>query len=73
MKVKCTIRAVVEREVEVDDKFLPLCNDDFWANHFMEAIPLSESLRKEVEYNKLLDDEEEVMYIEDMNGNIIFE
>jgi len=73
MKIKCIIRAVVEREVEVEDKFLPLCNDDFWVNHYEEAIQLSECLRKEVEYNKLLDNEMEVTYILDTNDNILFE
>ena len=73
MKIKCMIRAMIEREVEVDDEFLPLCDDDFWANHHGEAMHLSESLKEEIENNKLLDDEEEVIYIEDINGNIIFE
>ncbi len=73
MKVKCMIRAMIEREVEVDDEFLPLCDDDFWTSHYREAMNLSECLRKEVESNKLLDNEEEIIYIEDINGNIIFE
>lgn len=73
MKIKCIIRAVVEREVEVDDKFLPLCDDNFWANNNREANQLSKNLKTEVEYNKLLDNEMEVMYILDTNDNILFE
>lgn len=73
MKVKCIIRAVIEREIEVDDEFLPLCDDDFWANHYGEAMHLSECLKEEVESNKLLDNEMEVMYIQDINDNVIFE
>lgn len=73
MKVKCIVRVVTEREVEVDNKFLPLCNDDFWANNNKEANQLSNRLREEVESGLLDDDETEVIYIEDINGNIIFE
>ncbi len=72
MKVRANIQKMIEREVEVDDKFLPLCEDDFWANHWLEAMRLSDYLKEEVN-KKLLDDETEVVYIEDINGNIIFE
>lgn len=73
MKIKCIIRVVTEREVEVDDKFLPLCDDNFWANNNREANQLSNRLRKEVESELLDDDETELIYIEDINGKIIFE
>jgi serine/threonine protein phosphatase PrpC len=73
MKVKCIVSVVTEREVEVDDKFLPLCSDDFWANNNREANQLSNRLREEVNSGLLDDDETELIYIEDMNGNIIFE
>ena len=73
MKVKCIIRVVTEREVEVNDKFLPLCDDNFWANNNREANQLSNYLREEVESELLDDDETELIYIEDINGNIIFE
>lgn len=73
MKVKCIIRVVTEREVEVNDKFLPLCDDNFWANNNREANQLSNCLREEVESELLDDDETELIYIEDINGNIIFE
>ena len=73
MKVKCVISVVTEREVEVDDKFLPLSDDNFWANNNREANQLSNHLKEEVENKLLEDDEIELIYIEDINGNIIFE
>ena len=70
MKVRAGIKKWVEIEVEVSDKYLPLSHDSIWTDDYHRAIELSNDLGRTVENSE---DDIEVLYIEDMDGKILFE
>lgn len=75
MKVSALVRMTTKIEVEVNDKFSPLSNDEFWSGENWEtAITLSQELANEIEnmpINKRRDVEVGAVY--DKNGAILFE
>lgn len=73
MKVRARVCRYVDIEVEVSDKFIPLTDDEFWSkcrgsSSYNLSVDLAEEVSKEIG-----DDETDVIYIEDMNGNMLFE
>lgn len=70
MKVNVRIRKVIDAEIEIDDKYKPLSNDAFWSVNPFEAERLSLDMAKNIEETE---DDIEVIYVEDMNGNMLFE
>lgn len=45
MKIYADVVKRETMELEVDDKFLPLSDDDFWENNYEEAEELADELR----------------------------
>lgn len=70
MKVRATVKKVVDIEIEIDDKYQPLSNDAFWSVNPSEAERLSLDMAWNIEETA---DDIEVICVEDMNGNMLFE
>lgn len=70
MKVRATVKKVVDIEIEIDDKYQPLSNDAFWSANPFEAEHLSFDMAWDIEETA---DDIEVICVEDMNGRMIFE
>ena len=70
MKVRATVKKVVDIEIEIDDKYQPLSNDGFWSVNPFEAEHLSLDMVWDIEEKE---DDIEVICVEDMNGNMLFE
>ena len=70
MKVRATVKKVVEIEVEIDDKYQPLSSDAFRSVNPFEAEHLSLDMVWDIEEKE---DDIEVICVEDMNGNMLFE
>ena len=70
MKVNVRIKKVVDVEMEVNDKYKPLSDDAFWVVNPIKADCLSNDLASDIE-----DSEEdiEVIFVEDMNENMLYE
>ena len=45
MKIYADVEKRETIELEVDDKFFPLSDDDFWENNYEEAEELADELR----------------------------
>lgn len=71
MKVRARICKYEDFEVEVDEKYRPLSNDNFWSKNSSEANNLSHDLAWDVECEA--GDDTDIIYIEDMNGYMLFE
>lgn len=70
MKIHARIRKVVDVEMEVDDKYKPLSDDAFWVVDPSKANYLSNEMAVDIESSE---EDIEVIYVEDINGNILFE
>lgn len=70
MKVNVRIRKVVDVEMEVDDKYKPLSDDAFWVMNPFKADCLSNEMAADIENSE---EDIEVIFVEDMNGNMLFE
>ena len=70
MKVRATVKKVVEIEVEVDDRYQPLSNNIFRSVNPFEAEHLSFDMAWDIEKTA---NDMEVICVEDMNGNMLFE
>lgn len=70
MKVRATVKKVVDIEIEIDDKYQPLSNDAFWSVSPFEAEHLSFDMAWDIEETA---DDIEVICVEDMNGHMLFE
>lgn len=70
MKVRATVKKVVEIEVEVDDKYQPLSSDTFRSVNPFEAEHLSFDMAWDIEETA---DDIEIICVEDMDGNMLFE
>lgn len=70
MKVNVRIRKVVDVEMEVDDKYKSLSDDAFWVVNPFKADCLSGEMAIDIENSE---EDIEVIYVEDMNGNMLFE
>jgi hypothetical protein len=70
MKVNARIRKVIDVEIEIDDKYKPLSDDAFWVTNPHKADCLSGEMAIDIENRE---EDIEVIYVEDMNGNMLFE
>lgn len=70
MKVNVRIRKVVDVEMEVNDKYKSLSAAAFWVADPFEANCLSHEMATDIENSE---EDVEVIYVEDMEGNLIFE
>ena len=68
------VSTIVRIEIEVDDEYLPLTNDNFWYNNWVSALTLSHKLADTIQ-NTSLDKKHilEVGAVYDVNGAILFE
>lgn len=68
------INTIVRIEIEVNDEYLPLTNDNFWNNNWETALTLSHKLADTIQ-NTSLDKKHilEVGAVYDVNGAILFE
>ena len=72
MKVRARVCRYEDVEMEVDEKYRPLSDEyDIWSKDPDRAEELSNDLRWAVEREE--GDDTDVIYIEDMNGNMLFE
>lgn len=73
MKVRARVCRYEDIEVEVSDRFTLLTDDEFLSKcHGSSSYNLSTDLAEKVN-EEIGDDETEVIYIEDMDGNMLFE
>lgn len=71
MKITATVNKSVDIELEVDDKFAPLANCDFWENNLPMANALANELEEIIENSE--DDIIEVCGAFDPMGDVMFE
>lgn len=71
MKVLARVCRYEDVEVEVDEKYQVLSDDNIWSKNPDMAKVLSNNLRWDVECE--VGDDADVIYIEDMEGIMLFE
>lgn len=71
MKVRARVCRYEDIEVEVDEKYRPLSDEyDIWSKNPDRAEELSIELAQNIENSE---DDMAVIYVEDMEGNMLFE
>lgn len=71
MKVRARVCRYEDIEVEVGEKYRPLSDEyDIWSKNPDMAENLSNELAQNIENSE---DDMAVIYVEDMNGNVLFE
>ena len=71
MKITATVNKSIDIELEVNDKFAPLANCDFWENNRRMANTLADELEEIIENSE--DDIIEVCGVFDPMGDVMFE